>query len=183
MNNNKEVSAKTNVSKQVKEYGISILIAIGLAFVLHSYVFARATVDGPSMQPTFHTNDVVFLDKLSVETGNIKRGEIVVFNSRDENNDDYIKRVIGVAGDEVKIMNGKVYVNGKELNESYLAPGTITEPITPRTTYKVPAGDIFVLGDNRTNSTDSRILGFIKLKDVKGRVVFRAYPFNEIRTF
>ena len=183
MSNNKEISGKTNILKQVKEYGISILIALGLAFVLHSYVLARASVDGPSMQPTLHTNDVVFLDKLSVEIGNIKRGEIVVFDSKDENNDDYIKRVIGVAGDEVSIMNGKVYVNGKQLEENYLAPGTITEPITPRTTYKVPAGDVFVLGDNRTNSTDSRILGCINIKDIKGHAILRAYPFNQIRTF
>ena len=140
MNSNKEVSNKINIVKEIKEYGISILVALVLAFVFHSYVLARANVDGPSMQPTLHNNDVIFLEKLSVETNNVKRGEIVVFDSKNENNDYYIKRVIGIAGDEVDISDGKVYVNGNQIKEDYLEPGTITEPITPRTTYKVPAG-------------------------------------------
>lgn len=183
MSNSEEESHKINIVKEIKEYGLSILVALVLAFGFHSYVLARANVDGPSMQPTLHNNDVIFLEKLSVETSNIKRGEIVVFDSKNENNDYYIKRVIGLAGDKVDINDGKVYVNDKQITENYLAPDTITEPITPQTTYKVPEGQVFVLGDNRSNSTDSRMLGCINTKDLKGHAILRAYPFNQIRTF
>lgn len=182
-NNKEEISHKTNIIKEIKDYGISIMIALGLAFVFHSYVLARANVDGPSMQPTLHNKDVIFLEKLSVETNHVKRGEIVVFDSKNENNDFYIKRVIGVEGDEVSISDGKVYVNGNQIKEDYLAPNTITEPITPQTTYKVPQGQVFVLGDNRGNSTDSRMLGCINIKDLKGHAIVRVYPFNQIRIF
>lgn len=183
MNSSEEESRKKNILKEIKEYGLSIMVALFLAFIFHTYVLARASVDGPSMQPTLHNNDVIFLEKLSVETNNIKRGEIIVFDSKNENNDYYIKRVIGVAGDQVDIKNGKVYVNGNQIVENYLSPDTITEPISPKTTYKVPEGQVFVLGDNRSNSTDSRILGCINVKDVKGHAILRAYPFNQIRIF
>jgi signal peptidase I, bacterial type len=183
MNNNEEQSRKINILKEIKEYGISIVVALFLAFIFHSYVLARANVDGPSMQPTLHNNDVIFLEKLSVETNNIKRGEIIVFDSKNENHDYYIKRVVGVAGDQVEIKDGKVYVNGNQIVENYLSEDTITEPITPKTTYKVPEGEVFVLGDNRGNSTDSRMLGCINIKDIKGHAILRAYPFNQIRTF
>lgn len=182
MSNSEEVN-KINIFKEIKEYGLSIIIALALAFIFHSYVLARANVDGPSMQPTLHNNDVIFLEKLSIETNNIKKGEIIVFDSKNENNDYYIKRVIGVAGDQVEIKDGKVYVNGNQIVENYLAQGTITEPISPKTTYKVPEGQVFVLGDNRGNSTDSRMLGCINVKDVKGHAIFRAYPFNQIKIF
>ena len=183
MNNNEEKSDKVSILKEIKEYGISIVVALFLAFIFHSYVLARANVDGPSMQPTLHNNDVIFLEKLSVETNNIKRGEIIVFDSKNQNNDYYIKRVIGVEGDQVDIKDGKVYVNGNQIVENYLTPGTITEPITPKTTYKVEKDQVFVLGDNRGNSTDSRMLGCINVKDVKGHAILRAYPFSQIRTF
>lgn len=183
MNNDDEVYHKPSNIKALKEYGISICVALVLAFIFHSYVLARANVDGPSMQPTLHNKDVIFIEKLSVETNNVKRGEIVVFDSKNQNNDYYIKRVIGVEGDEVEIKDGKVYLNGSQIKEDYLSADAITEPITPRTKYKVPKGQVFVLGDNRSNSTDSRMLGCIDIKDLKGHAVVRVYPFNKIRTF
>lgn len=164
-------------------YIFYILLAVGFALVFRTYVFARTTVTGPSMQPTFHDKDSIFLEKLSTETGHIKRGEIVTFNSKDENNDDYIKRVIGIAGDKIDIKDGKVYLNGNCLSENYLPRGTITEPNSLITQYVIPEGYIFVLGDNRGNSTDSRILGPINLKDVKGHVILRVYPFDSVKAF
>ncbi|MFL0197497.1 signal peptidase I [Clostridium sp. WILCCON 0269] len=167
----------------IKEYALSILVAIGFAFVFHSYVFARADVTGPSMQPTFNDRDVIFVEKVSTEIGHINRSEIVIFNSKNQNNDTYIKRVIGIAGDKIDIKDGKVYLNGQAITESYLPQGTITEPNSFNTEYVIPKGYIFVLGDNRGNSTDSRILGLINIKDVKGHVIFRAYPFKNISIF
>lgn len=169
--------------KELRSYAGYILLAICFAIIFQTYVFARKDVDGPSMQPTFNNKDVIFIEKISTEIGNINRGEIIVFNSKDENNDNYIKRVIGIAGDKINIENGKVYLNGKLLPEGYLPKGTITEPNSINTQYVIPKGHIFVMGDNRGNSTDSRMLGPINLKDIKGHVVFRLYPFNKISTF
>ena len=177
-----ELDNKT-IFKNVKEYIFTILLAFGLAFIFQSYVFAKSIVRGPSMQPTFNDKDVIFLEKVSTETGHINRGEIVVFNSKDKNNDIYIKRVIGIAGDKIEIKKGKVYLNGQPLAENYLSQDTITEPNSFNTKYVIPKGYIFVLGDNRENSTDSRIIGPINIKDVKGHVIFRAYPFKDISTF
>lgn len=171
------------IAKELMNYMGCILLAIGFAFAFHTYVFAKSYVVGPSMQPTFNNNDVIFLEKISTETGHINRGEVIVFNSKDENNDDYIKRVIGIAGDKIDIKDGKVYLNEKLLSENYLPQGTVTDPNSINTEYIIPEGYIFVMGDNRGNSTDSRILGPINLKDVKGHVIFRAYPFDKISTF
>lgn len=169
--------------KEIKEYVISIVVALAIALVFHTYVFARATVQGPSMKPTLQNNDILFLEKISTETSNVKRGEIVVFDSKDENGDYYIKRVIGIAGDVIEIKNGHVYLNGSMLNESYLSSNDITEPSTSESRYTVPEGSVFVLGDNRTDSKDSRILGPINLKDLKGHAVIRVFPFNKINVF
>jgi signal peptidase I len=169
--------------KKIKLYVIYVLIIFGLAFILQSYVFSRAVVTGPSMKPTFNNKDVIFVEKISTETGHINRGEIIVFNSHRENNSNYIKRVIGIAGDKIEIKNSKVYLNGKLLSESYLSKGTATEPYSVNTKITIPKGYIFVLGDNRGNSTDSRMLGPIRVKDVKGHVIVRIYPFNEMKIF
>ncbi|MBV7274579.1 signal peptidase I [Clostridium thailandense] len=169
--------------KEIKDYMISITVALVIALLFHTYVFARATVQGPSMQPTLHNNDILFLEKISTETSNVKRGQIVVFDSKDENGDYYIKRVIGIAGDTVEIKNGHVYLNGSMLNESYLSSNNITEPSTDESKYIVPDGCVFVLGDNRTNSKDSRVLGPIKIKDLKGHAVVRVFPFNKATVF
>lgn len=162
---------------------VYIVVVIVIAAILQRFVFARVTVTGPSMQPTFSNNDIIFLEKISTEIGHINRGEIVIFNSQDENNDNYIKRVIGVAGDKIEIKKSKVYLNGKELQEKYLPIETKTEPNSFTTIYTIPKGYIFVLGDNRENSTDSRILGNISLKQVKGHVIFRIYPFKNMKIF
>lgn len=172
-----------NSFKNIKLYIIYIFIIFGIAIMLQRYVFSRATVTGPSMQPTFSNKDVIFVEKVSTEIGHISRGEIVIFNSKDENNDTYIKRVIGIAGDRIDIKDSQVYLNGKLLSEKYLPAGVRTEPNSINTKYTIPKGHIFVLGDNRSNSTDSRILGPISLKNIKGHVVLRVYPFNKINIF
>jgi signal peptidase I len=180
---NKNDKNKTSNSRKVREYAVSILVAVVVAIIFHTYVFARANVDGPSMQPTLHTNDALFIEKISTELSDIKRGEIVIFKNKETNGSYYVKRVIGIAGDKIEIKDGHVFLNGQLLKEDYLAPNTMTEPLTSQSVYIVPKGDVFVLGDNRTNSTDSRILGPIKITDVKGHAIARLFPFNKIRIF
>lgn len=169
--------------KEIKEYTISIIAALFIALLFHNYVFARATVEGPSMQPTLHNKDILFLEKISTETSNVKRGQIVVFDSKDAEGNYYIKRVIGIAGDVVEIKNGHVYLNGNVLDENYLSANDITESLSTKSKYTVPSGCVFVLGDNRTNSIDSRILGPINLKDLKGHAVIRVFPFDSVKVF
>lgn len=172
--------------KSILEYGVCIAVGLIAAFGIKTYVFAKVDVDGQSMMSTLNNNDQVFIEKVSLYNSSIKRGEIVTFQSHDTNNSDYVKRVIGVAGDEIEIRSGKVYLNGKLLKENYLKPNTYTSGgdfLLENQSYKVPAGYIFVMGDNRTVSNDSRNIGPIALKSLNGHVILRVYPFNEIKGF
>lgn len=185
-NNNNEVTSKYKIDKQIKEYAISIAVALVIALTLRCYVFARADVEGHSMDSTLNDKDIIFVEKVSLLTKSIKRGQIIIFDSNNSKEDIYVKRVIGVEGDEIEIKDGKVYLNGKVLDESYLDKNTYTNagPFMERhKKYTVEKGHIFVLGDNRGNSLDSRTIGPISLKDVKGHTIFRLYPFDKMRVF
>jgi signal peptidase I, bacterial type len=186
IDNNEKKDEKQEKQNLFKEYGIPILVAVIIAFLLKSFVFERADVDGQSMQATLFNKDIIYVEKVNVLLKNIKRGQIIIFDSNNQVHDIYVKRVIGVAGDAIQIKNGSVYLNGSKLKEDYLAPNTITNPgsvISADSTYKIDKGCVFVLGDNRGNSRDSRELGQIKISDIKGHVIFRAYPFNKIKIF
>ena len=176
----------SNKKKIIRDYGISIIAAIIIAVTFRTYVFARADVDGKSMYSTLNDKDVLFVEKVSLLTHKINRGQIVIFDSKNYTNDIYVKRVIGIEGDEIEIKDGKVYLNGTALQENYLDENTVTNPgpfILKNGKYKVEKDYVFVLGDNREDSVDSRILGPISTKDLKGHVVVRVYPFNKFRLF
>jgi len=187
MENNENATRKpSNKKSQFKDYAISIIVAIVIALTFRNYVFARADVDGESMYSTLNNKDVLFVEKLSLLTHNINKGQIIIFDSKNPTNDIYVKRVIATAGDQIEVKNGKVYINNKELAEPYLDKNVITNPgpfLTANQLYTIKPGYIFVMGDNRGNSVDSRILGPISVKDVKGHVILRAYPFNTLRFF
>lgn len=179
-------NSKKGTRSKIFEYVISIVAAFVIAFAFRQYVFARADVDGQSMQSTLHDKDVIFVEKLSLLSHNFKRGQIVIFNSHNYADDIYVKRVIAVEGDEVELKDGKVFLNGSELQESYLDEGTVTNPGTflkENQKYTIEKGQVFVLGDNRGNSVDSRSIGPVNVKDVQGHVVVRIYPFSKMRTF
>ncbi|MCM8709774.1 signal peptidase I [Clostridium sp. SYSU_GA19001] len=183
---NKNSPSKSNKKNTARDYVISILLAVIIALAFRTYVFARADVDGESMMSTLHDKDVIFVEKLSLLTHSIKRGQIIIFNSHNSADDIYVKRVIAVAGDEIEIKDGKVFLNGSELNESYLDSNTITTPgpfMKNNAIYKVEKDHVFVLGDNREDSIDSRILGPINIKDIKGHAIIRVYPFSRITIF
>lgn len=176
----------TTKKSQIRDYAVSIVAAVIIALTFRTYVFARADVEGQSMFSTLNNKDVLFVEKISTLTHSFKRGQIIIFDSKNYNKDIYVKRIIGVAGDEIEIKNSKVYLNGAELKEDYLDPSIITNPgpfLAKSGKYEVEPGYVFVLGDNRTDSIDSRILGPISIKDIKGHAVLRVYPFDKIRTF
>lgn len=182
----KRSSNKTGFKKAAKDYIITIIAAAFIALTFRSYVFARADVDGESMMSTLQDKDVIFVEKLSVLTHRVKRGQIIIFNSKNYNNDIYVKRIVAVSGDEIELKDGKVFLNGKELKEDYLDKSTVTEGgsfLGENEKYKIPEGHVFVLGDNRENSIDSRILGSININDIKGRAIVRVYPLSHIKIF
>ncbi len=140
--------------------------ALVLTFILLIFI-QPSVVSGDSMYPTLHHNDKLILWKL----GEPEQGDIVVFDSHNANNDKYVKRVIGVAGDHVEIIDSVVTVNDIAIDESYVNPA---EPLYNKGDVDiiVPEGEIYVLGDNRNHSNDSRNFGPVDLDDVDGKVVF-----------
>lgn len=147
-------------------------LVLAAVMVLAINIFsARIRVDGVSMQPSFYQDDFVIVNKLAYTFGDFERGDVVVFPYPRNPEDDYIKRVIGLPGDHVVIEGGMVMVNGVLLNEPYIAEA-------PRTDYEVfvPDGELFLMGDNRNSSSDSRVWGTLPLEDVIGKAVFVYWP-------
>ena len=140
--------------------------ALVLTFILLIFI-QPSVVSGESMYPTLHHNDKLILWKL----GELEQGDIVVFDSHNANNDKYVKRVIGVAGDHVEIVDSIVTVNDVLIDESYVNPA---EALYNKGDVDiiVPEGEIYVLGDNRNHSNDSRNFGTVDLDDVDGKVIF-----------
>lgn len=140
--------------------------ALLLTFILLIFI-QPSIVSGDSMYPTLHHNDKLILWKL----GTPDAGDIIVFDSHNVQNDKFVKRVIGVAGDHIEIVNSVVIVNDVVLDEYYVNPA---EPLISRGDVDliVPEGEIYVLGDNRNHSNDSRSFGTVDLDDVDGKVVF-----------
>ena len=168
--------------KELKEWAKDIIIAVIVAVIILQFIkptFVRET----SMMPTLQEYNFLFLSKQSYRFGDPKQGDIVVFHTKlktvsgDEKL--LIKRVIGLPGDTVNIEDGKVSINGEVLNEPYTKEGYTSGYIKD---LVVPEDSLFVMGDNRQNSTDSRdpSVGTVKIDEVYGKAVFRLYPFNEI---
>ena len=175
---NQTQSVKNSIIEWVKVFGLAIV----LAFVITLFI-KPTLVSGDSMLPTLHENDYLIINKIGYKIGEPKNGDVIVFKSDLEKNDgttkDLVKRIIGVAGDKVVIKDGKVYLNDKLLDETYLSEGMDT---TGDVDIVVPEGKLFVLGDNREVSLDSRYeqVGLIDVNDVEGKVLVRLYPFNDI---
>ncbi len=153
---------------------LDILETVILSVVLFAginAVSARIRVDGYSMQPTLQNGEFVIVNKLSYKLGNPKTGDVIVFHYPKDPKQEYIKRVIGLPGESVKVSNGKVYVNGQALNEPYIAAA-------PRyqADWHVPAGTLFVLGDNRNNSSDSHDWGPVPMNEVIGKAWLVYWP-------
>jgi signal peptidase I len=179
----------TKEKNEAWEWLKAIVIAVLLAGGIRYFVFAPIIVDGYSMMPTLHDHDRMIVNKLSYKIGQPKRFDIIVFHA--EENKDYIKRVIGLPGDRIEYKNDTLYVNGKAYKEPYLdeykkqvIDGPLTEPFTlEEITGKetVPEGHLFVMGDNRRYSKDSRHIGFIPMNKVVGKTSIVYWPLSDIR--
>ncbi|MBO3063150.1 signal peptidase I [Mammaliicoccus fleurettii] len=169
--------------KKLFEWAIAIIIALVLLFIVRTFLFIGYIVDGDSMEPTFHDEDRLIVNKLVKNIGQIDNGDVIVFHANRES--DFIKRVIGLPGDTVEMKNNKLYINGTQVNERYLNDNIKTDDFSTRTIQGsksdvIPNNEYLVLGDNRSNSRDSREIGFVHEKDIVGEVNLRYYPFDKI---
>nr|WP_246021448.1 signal peptidase I [Paenibacillus lentus] len=171
----------------------AIVIAVVLVLLIRWLLFAPFIVDGESMQPNFQTSERIIVNKILYDIRAPKHGEVVVFHVPSQGRD-FIKRVIGIPGDTVQIEGDTVMVNGEVVDETYIkdvvnekhnnnqlynTEGNFPNEFVQEST--VPAGHIFVLGDNRSNSTDSRRIGFVPYEDVIGRAELVFWPLPDIK--
>lgn len=180
----KKVAAENKEKKEgneLIEWIKSLLTAVAIAIVIKLFIIDSTQIDGLSMFPTLEHNDRLLVSKISTFFREPRRGEIVVFHAPDTKKD-YIKRVIGIPGDVVEILDGDVFVNEEKIEEDYIEKGVAT---TTGDIYKweVPAGTYFVLGDNRKpgQSKDSRFFGVVDEKSIVSYAFLRYFPFNKIR--
>ncbi|MGH9029819.1 MAG: signal peptidase I [Acidimicrobiales bacterium] len=162
-----------------------LLVAVVVAFVVRTYVVQTFYIPSGSMEPTLMIGDRILVDKLSYHLHSVQRGDIVVFAKPPgevtaPDVKDLVKRVIGLPGETVSSPDGRVWIDGKPLNEPWLPPGTSTTGIRPQ---KIPQNEYFVMGDNRGDSSDSRVFGPIKNSLIVGKVVFRIWPVTHMRFF
>jgi signal peptidase I len=177
------VVVKNVFKSEIFEYAKIILIALVIALLVRTYVAEARVIPSESMLPTLKIGDRLIVDKLFYEINGIKdirRGDIVVFDpppaANSKKDIPFIKRVIGLPGEAISVKKGTVYIDGEPLDESYLSEKTAGD-FKP---FMIPDGTIFVMGDNRNNSHDSRFWGPLPLQNIIGVAEFRYYPLNEI---
>jgi len=154
-------------------------IALVAALLIRQFVAQTYTVDGPSMEPNFHTGERVLVFRAAYDFGPPKPGQVIVFQPPIPSPDDFIKRVVAVGPATVQIKQGQVYVDGVLQPDTFVyGPyrGTSSYP-----TYQVKAGNVFVMGDHRTDSEDSRDFGQVSEKAIAGRVVLLWWPLSDAR--
>lgn len=168
------------IGKEVREWVVSISAAIILALMIRTFIVELYVVDGPSMKPTLQHEERLVVNKFIYRVREPQKGEIVIFRYPRDPSRDFIKRVIATAGDTIEIKEGRVYVNDQLQREDFILEKTRSE--YPKAT--VPEGTIFVMGDNRNNSEDSRFsdVGFVPLDLVKGKAILIFWPIDDFKS-
>ena len=161
------------------------VLTVVIFFLVQHFVAQPYQILQVSMQGTLQPGQYVLVDKISPVFSDYRRGDVIVFEPpagfREEGQDvPFIKRVIGVPGDLVVIQYGWVHVNGVRLDEPYIFAGEPTMPLADRSSWLVPSGTLFVLGDHRQRSTDSRVFGPIQRSTVVGRAWLRYWPMSSL---
>lgn len=157
-----------------KEYFIYICIIFLIVFI-RSFIVTPVRVNGESMYPTLKDREIMLLNKVYYRFNDIKRFDIVVVNTEDEK---IIKRVIGLPGETLKIENNILYINGQETKEKFLKEETADFNIEDLGITKIPSDSYFVMGDNRDNSKDSRMIGPVKKSQIVGKTKLVIFPFS-----
>lgn len=170
-----------SLKKDILDMVVYFAVVVLAAYLIVTYVGQRTTVDGNSMYPTLHDKDNLLVDKVSYRLGDVERFDIIVFEYPHKKDVHYIKRVIGLPGETVQIIDGVIYINGEVLEENYgyevmRDARRAAEPVT------LGPDEYFVLGDNRNDSTDSRAesVGNVHRSQIVGRAFIRIYPFSRV---
>lgn len=179
------------MKEEIKKEGFEWLKAFAIGMIIFAFIrtffFSNYIVEGESMMPTLEDGNKLVVNKIGYQLGELQRFDVIVFHANKK--EDFVKRIIGLPGDKVEYRNDQLFVNDKKIDEPYLdiyrkqiPGGRLTgdftlEEITGE--EKVPQGKLFVLGDNRLGSWDSRQFGFISIDQVVGKVNLRYWPLNE----
>ena len=169
-----------STAEEIKDWVVSIVVAVALAMFIRTFIVELYVVDGPSMRPTLESEERLVVNKFIYRFRPPEKGEVLVFQYPRDPSRDFIKRVIATPGDTVEIREGRVLVNDQILTEDYILEKTRSE--YPKST--VPEGRIFVMGDNRNNSEDSRFadVGFVPYDLIKGKAMLVFWPISQYKT-
>ncbi|MBI2617035.1 signal peptidase I [Candidatus Gottesmanbacteria bacterium] len=157
----------------------TIVVALSIFVVVYLFIFQPHEIKGSSMEPNFFNNEYILTDKISYRFGEPKRGDVIILKAPKNPDIDYIKRVIGLPNERLKVQNGFVYINGEQLLEPYISETTNLFPgsyMQEGVEITVPEGFYFVMGDNRQHSSDSREFGPISSDLIIGRAFLRYWP-------
>ena len=178
----KEKDQDRSIFKEILGWLVYIAILLAAVYVLITYVGQRTEVSGHSMEPTLQHGDNLIVDKISYRFREPERYEIIVFPYQYKENTYYIKRIIGLPGETVQIIDGEVYINGELLADEHYGKEVMLDPGIAAESITLGDDEYFVLGDNRNHSSDSRdpSVGVLHRKDLIGRAWVRIWPFSDI---
>ncbi|AQS58639.1 signal peptidase I [Desulforamulus ferrireducens] len=167
--------------KFLREWVATVVIALVLSLVVRTYIAEARWIPSESMLPTLKVGDHLLIDKAYYKLRGLERGDIVVFQAPPtaQEDKDLIKRVIGLPGEKIAIKDGIVYINDQPLDESYI----FEKPHSDFNAIIIPEDKVFVMGDNRNNSYDSRYWGTLPMENIIGKAILLYYPFEHIEVF
>lgn len=174
----KKEKEKKPLWREIVEWVVTLAVAVGVAMLVRTFVFEPVKVDGHSMESTLHDREVMFVTKWEYVTGDPERFDVVICHYPNRGQLDFVKRVVGLPGDTVEIKDGYLYVNDVRYEEEYLTHRP--DYVMPK--HTVAEGHYFVLGDNRSNSNDSHLIGDISRDMIVGHVRQVIFPFDAWRT-
>lgn len=154
----------------------TLVLALVFYFLIDSF-FPRVRVENISMKPTLQPGELLLVNKLAYRLGEPHHGDVIVFHYPADPSEDYIKRLIGLPGDEIRVEGGVLYINGQAVDEPYIAA-----PPAYNDSWTIPADSYFVLGDNRNQSSDSHSWGYVPKKNIVGKALFVYWPLDQVKT-
>lgn len=170
-------------TSQFVDFIQSLAVFAVIMLTIFLFIAQPHKVSGPSMYPTFHDNDYIITDKLTYRFSPPRRGDIIVFQDPQDHSKDFIKRIIGLPGERIKIQNNQVYINNQLLPEPFIPSSNVTfggKFLPEDKELIIGTQEYFVMGDNREHSSDSRDWGPIKKDEIIGRVLFRYWPISSL---
>lgn len=180
IDNTQSIKSDKTIIKEIFDWIKTIFLALIIALVVTKLVIINAIIPSDSMENTIMIGDRVVANRLAYTFSDVKRGDVVIFPYPDDEQVLYVKRVIGLPGEKLDIINGDVFINDEPLEEEYVS-SFITD-YTRNSSYVIPEGHLFMMGDNRSVSKDSRYWynTFLEIDKIEGKALFRYYPFPKI---